>query len=575
MLKKVISLFLSTLLILLFIAVNADTNKADLVLRGGKVVTVDDNIPEAEALAVKGAIILSVGTDAEVSKFIDNKTKVIELKGKLAVPGFIEGHGHFISLGKSMMELDLKTIDNWEEIVTLVDKAIKESEPGTWIMGRGWHQEKWDEIPQPQVEGLPYHFKLSDISPENPVLLIHASGHSCIANQKAMEMAGITSKTSDPLGGEIVKDRQGRVIGVFRETAQELITKQLARSRENFSAEELRQEKVKAIKLAEKECLANGITSFHDASSSFRTIDLFKEMAENRLLTIRLWVMIDEDNDSLRKRITDYKLIGFGDDHLTVRAIKRFMDGALGSHGAWFLKPYNDLPGSCGMNTTSISDIRETAEIARENDFQLCIHAIGDRANREVLNIYAEALDKYPKKKDLRWRIEHAQHLHPDDIPQFAELGVIASMQAIHCTSDAPYVIKRLGEKRARQGSYVWKDILETGGVVTNGTDCPVEDIDPLANFYAAVTRRLKDGSEFYPHQKLSREQALRCYTLNCAYSAFEDDIKGSLTPGKLADITILSQDIMTIPEEEILETEVVYTIIGGEVRYQKITDGE
>ncbi|MEJ2627168.1 MAG: amidohydrolase, partial [bacterium] len=529
----------------------------------------DEDVPEAEALAVKGVRILAVGSDEEISKYINTKTKVIDLMGKLAIPGFIDGHGHFISLGKTKMELDLRKADNWDEIVTLVEKAVEDSEPGTWIVGRGWHQEKWNKNPQPQMEGLPYHYQLSKVSPDNPVLLTHASGHSCIANLKAMKMAGITNTTPDPQGGEIIKDKQGEVIGVFRETAQELITTQLSQSRKKLSAEQLYQEKVKAIELAEKECLSQGITSFQDASSSFQTIDLFKDMVQNKRLKIRLWVMINENNDSLKKKIADYKLLGFGDNHLTVRAIKRFMDGALGSHGAWFLHPYNDLPGSCGLNTTSLSDIRETAKIALENDFQLCTHAIGDRANREVLNIYEETFEKYPEKRDLRWRIEHAQHLHPDDIPRFGELGVIAAMQAIHCTSDGPYVIKRLGEQRAKQGSYVWKDILQTGGIVTNGTDCPVEDVDPLTNFYAAVTRKLKDGSEFYPEHKLSREQALRCYTMNCAYSAFEGDSKGSLTPGKLADITVLSRDIMTIPEKEILNTEIVYTIIGGEVVYE------
>ncbi len=568
MLKKIAIIYFAGLLALLIMTGQVNMGKADLVLKGGKVVTVDEDVPEAEALAVRGSRIVAVGSDEEISKYIDTKTKVIDLKGKLAIPGFIDGHGHFISLGKTKMELDLRKAGNWDEIVTLVEKAVDDSEPGTWIVGRGWHQEKWNKIPQPQMGGLPYHYQLSKVSPNNPVLLTHASGHSCIANLKAMKMAGVTNETPDSQGGEIIKDKQGEVIGVFRETAQELITNQLSQSRKKLSAEQLRQEKVKAIELAEKECLSQGITSFQDASSSFQTIDLFKDLVQNKRLKIRLWVMINENNDSLKKKIRDYKLIGFGDNHLTVRAIKRFMDGALGSHGAWFLHPYNDLPGSCGLNTTSLSDIRETAKIALENDFQLCTHAIGDRANRQVLNIYEETFEKYPEKKDLRWRIEHAQHLHPDDIPRFGELGVIAAMQAVHCTSDGPYVIKRLGEQRAKQGSYVWKDILQTGGIVTNGTDCPVEDVDPLANFYAAITRKLKDGSEFYPEQKLSRKQALRCYTLNCAYSAFEEDSKGSLTPGKLADITVLSRDIMTIPEEEILDTEIVYTIIGGEVVY-------
>ncbi len=569
MFKKIIIIIFRSLLVLFILAGCSNVQNADLVLTGGKVVTIDKSLPEAEALAVKGVKILDIGTVEEIEKYIDNNTKVIDLKGKLAVPGFIEGHGHFISLGNAMMKLDLKKASNWKDIVAMVKKTVENTETGKWILGRGWHQEKWDESPQPQVDGLPYHHLLSKVSPENPVLLTHASGHSCIANYKAMQISGITNNTPDPDGGEIVRDRDGEVIGVFRETAQELISKKLTESRENLTLEELNQVKVKAIELAEKECLSKGITSFHDASSSFETIDLFKNMAENQQLKIRLWVMIYENNDSLEKKIADYKLIGIGDNHLTVRAIKRFMDGALGSHGAWFLQPYNDLTNSYGLNTTSIPVIKRTAEIAIKNDFQLCTHAIGDRANREVLNIYEDTFRKYPDKNDLRWRIEHAQHLHPDDISRFGELGVVASMQAVHCTSDGPYVVKRLGEKRAEQGSYMWKEILNTKGVVTNGTDCPVEDVNPLANFYASITRKLKDGSVYYPEQKLSRQQALYSYTLNCAYSAFEEDIRGSLTPGKLADITVLSKDIMTIPEDEILDTEVVYTIIGGEIVYK------
>lgn len=568
--KKIIQVILLSLLVLSILSGCSQVKKADLILTGGKVITVDKNIPEAEALAIKGSKILAVGSDEDIKEYRGDHTTIIELKGKLAIPGFIEGHGHFISLGNAMMKLDLKQAKNWSEIVAMVEKAVENTEPGIWIQGRGWHQEKWNKLPKPQVDGLPYHDRLSKVSPDNPVILTHASGHSCIANEKAMQLAGITNITPDPEGGEIVRDHKGIAIGVLRETAQGLVSKKFSEARENLTLKELNQEKIEAIKLAEKECLSKGITSFHDASSSFETIDLFRNLAENGQLKIRLWVMVYENNDSLAKKLSDYRLIGTGNNHLTVRAIKRFMDGALGSHGAWFLEPYTDLPGSCGLNTTAIPVMARTAEIAILNNFQLCTHAIGDRANREVLDVYQQAFENHPEKKDLRWRVEHAQHLHADDIPRFGELGVIASMQAVHCTSDGPYVEKRLGEKRAETGSYVWQKIMNTNGVVTNGTDCPVEDVDPIANFYASVTRKLNNGKEFYPDQKLNRDQALRCYTLNCAYSAFEEDIKGSITPGKLADITVLSKDIMTIPEDEILETEVVYTIIGGEIIYKK-----
>jgi predicted amidohydrolase YtcJ len=260
---------------------------------------------------------------------------------------------------------------------------------------------------------------------------------------------------------------------------------------------------------------------------------------------------------------------------LTVRAIKRGIDGALGPHGAWLLEPYEDLPESAGLNTSSIESIEETARLAMEHGFQLCTHAIGDRANQETLNIYERAFQTDPDRTDLRWRIEHAQHLHPTDVPRFAELGVIASMEGIHATSDAPYVLARLGSQRAEDGAYVWQSLLQSGAVVTNGTDAPVEDVDPIDSFYATVSRRLKDGSVFFPEQRMSRLEALRSYTLSGAYAAFEEDIKGSLTPGKLADITVLSKDIMTIPEDEIPSAEVVYTIVGGIVMYDSSVSGE
>jgi len=326
----------------------------------------------------------------------------------------------------------------------------------------------------------------------------------------------------------------------------------------------------KVVEMAARECLAKGLTCVHDASSSFRDIDLFKEFAEQGKLGVRLCVMINESNERLKEKLSEYRIIGFGDHHLTVRAIKRFMDGALGSHGAWLFEPYADLPSSTGLNTTPVETIRETARIAVENDFQLCIHAIGDRANKEVLDVYEEAFKAHPEKKDLRWRIEHAQHLSPGDIPRFGQLGVIPSMQAIHCTSDGPWVYKRLGEKRAEEGAYVWRKLMAGGALICNGTDAPVENVNPIPCFYASVTRKMGNGELFFPDQIMTREEALRAYTLNGAFASFQEDILGSLSPGKLADITVLSKDIMTVPDDEILKAEVVYTIVGGKVLYSR-----
>ncbi|MCK4932245.1 MAG: amidohydrolase [Candidatus Aminicenantes bacterium] len=543
---------------------------ADLVLIQGKIATVDEAKPEVEALAVRGDTIVALGTNRDIEPYIGDSTKVIDLKGNLAIPGFTDAHAHFTGIGQAKMGLELMPVKNWDEVIAMVAEAVKQAQPGEWIRGRGWHQEKWDRTPVPNIDGLPLHHELSKVSPDNPVLLTHASGHASFANAKVMELAGITKDTPNPEGGEIVKDAQGNPIGMFRETAQRPLRDAYYAWHETLGAAQIAAEQQKVIELADKECLSKGITSVHDPGSPFETIDLFKETVEQGKLGVRLYVMIRDSNERLKERISEYRILGVGDNHLTVRSIKRSIDGALGPHGAWLLEPYESLPTSVGLNTSTVESVTETAQIAIENDFQLNVHGIGDRANRETLDIFEEAFTAHPDKKDLRWRIEHAQHLHPSDIPRFAQLGVIPSMQGIHCTSDGPYVIKRLGEKRAGEGAYVWQKLMNTGVVICNGTDAPVEDVDPIPCFYATVTRIMKNGQAFYPDQKMSREEALRSYTINCAYASFQEDILGSLTPGKLADITVLSKDIMTVPDEEILDTEVLYTIVGGKVMYQK-----
>jgi predicted amidohydrolase YtcJ len=573
--KKIYRLSFIIFLLVLVIGVTASSQEkqtpaAELVLQNGKIITLDKSSPEVEALAVYQGRILAVGTKKEIKPYVAKSTRIIDLQGKYAIPGFIESHGHFLSLGRSKMYLDLTKIKNWDEAVKMVAEAVKKAKPGQWITGRGWHQEKWDKVPSPNVDGLPFHDSMSKVSPGNPVMLSHASGHSCFTNARAMELAGIDEKTPNPEGGEIVKDKNGKPIGVLRETAQGLLRKAMSKARSQRTPQQIKAETLKMIKLADQACLENGVTTFHDAGSSFSTIDLFKQLVEEKKMGVRLNVMIREPNKPLRQRIADYKIIGAGDFHLTVRTIKRLIDGALGAHGAWLLKPYNSLPTSVGLNTEPIDAMKETARIAIENDFQLATHAIGDRGNRETLNIYEEAFNAHPEKKNLRWRIEHSQHLHPDDIPRFGKLGVIASMQPNHCTSDGPYVFKRLGEKRAREGGYVWRKLIDSGAMICSGTDVPVEDISPIACYYAAVTRKMRNGKVFFGDQCMTREEALRSYTINGAYAAFEENIKGSLEKGKLADITVLSKDILTIPDDEILKTEVLYTIVGGKVLYQK-----
>jgi predicted amidohydrolase YtcJ len=556
--------------ILVFAVACDRVEPADMVIRNGTIITLDSAITNATALAARGGRIVAVGSGEEINRYIGSETEVIDLEGATAIPGFIEGHGHFMGVGRARMMLDLTTATEWNDIVTQVERAVGDAGTDSWITGRGWHQDKWSTRPEGAVEGMPTHHSLSRISPYNPVLLTHASGHAAFANARALELAGITRDTPDPPGGQIVRDRQGNPTGALREKAQLVVREAMARSTSRRLPEDIEAESRRAVQLANEELLSKGITSFQDAGSTFDEIDFFRRLAGEGQLPVRLYVMLRRaTNEEMEQRLGDYRIIDEADGHLTVRSIKRQIDGALGPHGAWLLEPYADMPSSTGLVLEPVEDIERTAELAIEHGFQLNTHAIGDRANREVLDIYERVMSRHPDKTDLRWRIEHAQHIHPDDISRFARLGVIASMQGIHATSDAPWVYARLGEGRAESGAYLWRALMDSGVVVTNGTDAPVEKVDPIPSFHASVTRQLGDGSVFFAQQRMSREEALRSYTINNAYAAFEEENKGTLTPGKLADITVLSQNIMTVADDRIPETRVLYTIIGGRVLYR------
>jgi predicted amidohydrolase YtcJ len=541
---------------------------ADLVLTNGRIVTMEASAPQAQAIAVRGDRIVAIGDTGALKPRIGQSTQVIDVQGRLVIPGFIEGHAHFTGVGTARLNLNLMKVASWDEAIAMVAEAVKTAKPGQWILGRGWHQEKWTKTPEPNVEGFPTHHALSAVSPNNPVYLTHASGHASFANAKAMELSKVTRDTPSPEGGDILKDAKGEPIGVFRETASRLIRTGAGEPSRTPEEETARARRI--LELASQEALSKGVTSFQDAGSGLATVDLMKQMIDEGKIGVRLWIMLRQPNRVLAPNLAKYRMVDYGNGHLTVRAIKHSIDGALGSRGAWLLEPYSDKPDSVGLNTTPPETIRETAALALKHGYQLCVHAIGDRANREALDIFEEAFKASPDKKDLRWRVEHAQHLHPADIPRFGKLGVIASMQGVHCTSDAPYVPDRLGDKRAEEGAYVWQSLMKSGAVVTNGTDAPVEDIDPIASFHSTVSRRLPDDRVFYPAQRMSREEALKSYTLSGAYAAFEENSKGSLKVGKYADMVVLSQDIMTIPEAEIPKTQVLYTIVGGKVRYKK-----
>ncbi|NIP59097.1 MAG: amidohydrolase family protein [Gemmatimonadetes bacterium] len=546
---------------------------ADLVLLNGVLFTVDADQPRATALAASGDTIVAVGSDGEIRQWVGEETRVIDLEGRLAIPGLIEGHGHYMSLGESLVQLDLRAATTWSEIVGRVEEAVADAEPGEWIVGRGWHQDRWSETPSPSVEGLPVHDGLSAASPENPVILRHVSGHGIFVNAAAMEAAGIDRSTSDPEGGEIVRDASGRSIGMLRESAAGLVEEVYRAARAQRSPEDIVAERREQARIAGEHALAHGITSFQDMGATWDDLDLFLAMASDRTLPIRVYASIEEPAEELARegRLEHHRAVGAGDRMLTIRAIgEKVLDGALGTHGGWLLEPYSDLPRSHGMMVTPLSDIRRSAELAIEQGYQMAIQGIGDRAVRELLDLYEEVWEEHGVDGDtLRWRIEHAQVIHPDDLPRFAELGVVPAVQGIFACSDGVWVEERLGHERTEERGYLFKDLLDSGAVVTNGTDPPVEPIDPMASIHCSVTRELPDGSLFFPEQAMSVEEAIRTYTWNNARAAFEEDVKGSLTRGKLADVTVLSRNILEIPADSIPGTRAVYTILGGRVVYE------
>ena len=482
---------------------------------------------------------------------------VVDLGGHTVTPGFIESHGHLMSIGFARLNLNLMDARNYEDVVNRVANAVDQAEPGEWIVGRGWHQSKW--VPQPElVGGFQTHHRLSEVSPDNPVYLGHASGHAGFVNKKAMEIAGIDSDTRFSGDGEVVKDASGAPTGVLNELAQSLV-------QPHIPPPSLMQRE-RALSLALEELSLNGVTSFQDAGSGQADIDLFKTFMANGALTSRVWVMLSgQDEALLRRWFARGPEINLGDDRLTIRAVKLVADGALGSRGAWLLKDYSDMPHHTGLPTMPVKMMSDISHAAYRHGFQVGIHAIGDRANREVLDVYDALFDG--EDRGVRYRIEHSQHIDPVDIPRFAQLGVVASIQGIHMSSDRPWAIDRLGKKRIDEGAYVWRKLLDTGAVLANGTDAPVEPVSAIASFYSLVTRKTLKGDPpggYEPAQKLTRQEALRAYTLDAAYAAFEEEIKGSLTPGKWADFVVLDQDIMTVDEADLLQTRVLRTVVGG-----------
>ncbi|MCS6804166.1 MAG: amidohydrolase [Acidobacteriota bacterium] len=552
--------FMTVSLILPAFGASAQRPSADVVLHNAKIITMNRAQPQAQAIAIVGDRIVAIGSNRQIKRWIGPATRIIDVQGKLVIPGLIESHGHMLGIGQAKLALDLVGTTSEAQIAEMVAARAAQTPPGEWVLGRGWDQNDW---PQKQ---FPTFHSLSRAAPDHPVYLTRIDGHAGWANERAMQLAGLNRNTPDPPGGRIIRDEQGNPTGVLIDRAQGLVTSKIPPPS--------RERQKQALLLAMQECVAAGLTSFHDAGTSREVIDLYKELLSENRLAIRVYVMLAGADRSL---LADYfkrgPEIGLGDRRLTIRAIKLIADGALGSRGAALLEDYADEPGNQGLLILSEDQVFEVATQALSHGFQVCTHAIGDRANRVVLNAYERAFNAHADIKDPRFRIEHAQILDAADIPRFARLRVIASMQAIHCTSDMPWVPDRIGLGRAQEGAYVWQKLLKSGARIANGSDAPVESLNPLWGFYAAVTRQDHHGKPaggWMPDQRMTREEALRSFTLDAAYAAFDEEFTGSLQVGKLADLVVLSQDIMTVAPRQILQTVVVMTMVAGKIVYQR-----
>lgn len=537
------------LYILALFAGAALAQTADLTLTNARIYTADPGHPTASGIAVKGGKIIAID---DIARFIGPSTRQIDARHGTIVPGFTDSHGHMEALGDSLETLDLRGTSSVEEIAAIVRKAVQDHKPGEWIRGRSWDQNNWTGKQFPTAESI------SAAAPENPVYLTRVDGHAGWANRKALEIGGITAATPDPPGGKVLRDAAGTPTGVLIDRAQGLVAGKIPPPGEKQVRERLRR--------AALQCVRLGITSVHDAGVSRDALDAYRALIRERQLPLRIYAMIGGEGGLWREYLKRGPELG---DWLTVRSIKLVADGALGSRGAALKQPYADDPGNSGLLILQEKDIERVARDAVAHGFQVNTHAIGDRANRTVLDAYAAALSG---PNDRRFRIEHAQVVSLEDAPLFQRYSVLASMQATHATSDMPWAEARLGPERLK-GAYAWRRLLSLRVHVPNGSDFPVEDPNPLWGFYAAVSRQDHSGNPpggWFPDQRMTREEALRSWTIEGAYAAFEEKSKGSLVPGKLADFVVLSDDIMRIPTAQILKTRVTITVVGGEVVYSQ-----
>ncbi len=554
--KKVIFILLIAMFTTLFpVQVFADDVIADTVYVNGNIYTVDEDFSKAQAIAIKGQYIIGVGSNEDVKRFVGESTKVIDLQGKTVIPGLIEGHMHYPGEGQKLLQLDLF----WKpkDVILAAVKAEADRLPdGEWITGGGWNQEVWD-IPE-----FPSKEDLDEVAPNNPVALRRTCGHATWVNSLALEIGGITKDTPNPQGGEILKNENGDPLGILTDTAASFVTSKIP----PLTAER----KKEALLLAQDELFSYGLTTSMDAGSSVEDIQQMKELYESGDLKIRLYVMVDSGPDA-EVYYEKGPEIGLYGNRMTMNCIKFYTDGSLGARSAWLLEEYSDRPGHVGNSRHTYDEFYELVKAARDNGFQASTHAIGDAANRQVVDIYEKVLKENPLE-DHRYRIEHFQIATLEDIQRIADLEIIPAMQSVHATSDKNMAEDRVGPERIK-GGYAWRKVLNTGNIIVNGSDANVELVNPYHGLYAAVTRKGRDGEPeggWYPEECMTREEALRSFTIWAAYGQFEEDIKGSIEVGKLADFVVIDRDYMTCPDSEIMNILPLATIVGGEVVYEK-----
>ena len=530
---------------------------ADLIVTNARIYTVDDSRPIVAAMAVRDGRIAFTGSAREAMALKGTSTKIVDLAGRTVIPGMVDAHAHLLGLGQALRIVNLVGAKSYDEVIARVVARAKGLPPGQWLLGRGWDQNQWGDT------RFPTHDALSRALPNNPVYLTRVDGHAGLANAAAMRAASVTAASKDPSGGKVERTASGDPTGVFIDNAKDLV--------EHFIPPGTREETRQAIRAAIAESQRYGLVGLHDAGESRATIDLMEEMAKAGEIPFRLYVMIGDDSAAVAHYLARGPQSGLYDNHLWLRSFKLYADGALGSRGAALLEPYSDDANNKGLILTAPAHIQDVAVRALRAGFQVNTHAIGDRGNRVVLDAYDAALKQVPVA-DHRFRVEHAQILHHDDIPRFAELGVIPSMQAVHQTSDMYWAGSRLGAGRLL-GAYAWRSVLETGVVVPNGSDFPVEAVNPLLSFHSAVARQDAENwpaGGWLPEQRMTRQEALMSMTIWPAFAAFQEATMGSLAPGKLADFVVLDRDIMTVADRDILGTAVLATYIGGKPVYER-----